>query len=159
MGRYLFFDKNDEIIDEGKYFVWWQRINEPENKYPWNIKTDMFSSSIIQNDKLDVDKDKMVNWAQAFLKCYSEFDGVECRNIVHDDILIKDKVKDEEYDKDMFIQYINIKYYVKEKKITDYKIEKIAQNKLKIMFDGNFEIDAAKTKVSGEIIAWFDMVT
>eukprot|EP01084_Bolivina_argentea_P199615 341523_1 len=161
-GRYLFINKNDEIIDSGKYICWYKRVNEPNNKYPFKIKVDMFSSSVMQttkDNKLDVNKDIMMQWSQAFLKCYANFDGIGCRNIVHDDILIKDISKREEYDKEQLIQYIENKYQVATKQITDYNINKIAQNKVEIVFNGNFKIDNAETKVNGVIIAWFDIVT
>lgn len=162
-GRYLFFNKDNIIIDEGKYITNWQRFNDEEKKYPWKLKIHMFSSNIIHqsnhNNKLEIDNNIINQWTEKFLKCWSSFNGVQCRNIVNDDIFINDLVIESKFDKDGFIQYINNNYKISKREIINKEIEKIAQNKAKISFVGNFEMDKQEKKVNGEIIVCFDLVT
>ena len=161
-GRYIFLNKENIIIDEGKYITNWQRFNDKENKHPWKLKSDMFSSNIMMQQSaqnvLNVNENTMNEWSKLFLECFTKFDGIQCRSIVHDDVLLKDLTKDKNYDKDGIVDYFNAKYQISKRQILDRKIEKIAQNKVKISFNGIFEIDNNDKTVTGEIIAWFDIV-
>ncbi len=47
-GRYLFWNKNGEIVDAGKYMIWYKRINDKDNKYPFKIKMEMFQETDVK---------------------------------------------------------------------------------------------------------------
>ena len=78
-------------------------------------------------------------------KMLGEFDGVECRNIVNDDIYLTDLVTNQVLIKmDSYNTLIAISKYQKD--IIDQKIEKIAQNKVKISFNANLRLKNKKQK-------------